>query len=77
MIYHEAGHPFPNEASVAGTRMILAMVDGLTAEDLVVSLISGGRSAIIAMPRKGISLQDKREATELLIGSKRRQFSDV
>lgn len=69
VIFHEAGHPIPNEASLEGAQMILQMLNRLKNNDLVICLISGGGSALMAMPSEGISLQDKRETTELLMRS--------
>ena len=46
----EAAHPVPDEASEAAGRRILAAVSGLTADDLVLALISGGGSALMTVP---------------------------
>lgn len=46
----EAGHPVPDENSYKGTEAVLRMVDGLTAEDTVVFLLSGGGSALFEKP---------------------------
>ena len=55
----EAGHPVPDENSFAVTEKALALVQGLTAEDTVLFLLSGGGSALFERPlRPGEELQD-------------------
>jgi glycerate 2-kinase len=56
----EAGHPLPDADGLAAAARILALVGGLTADDLVLFLASGGGSALLALPAPGISLADKR-----------------
>jgi len=46
----EAGHPIPDENSFASTKLALDMVSGLTADDTVVFLLSGGGSALFEQP---------------------------
>jgi glycerate 2-kinase len=46
----EARHPVPDEAGLNAARRILQLTDGLTAEDLVLCLISGGGSALLSLP---------------------------
>ena len=46
----EAAHPVPDEAGQAAARRILALVQGLTGDDLVLALMSGGGSALLALP---------------------------
>jgi hydroxypyruvate reductase len=55
----EAAHPVPDEAGLAASRRILEMVAGLTADDTVVCLISGGGSALLTLPLAGLTLADK------------------
>src|SRR5258708_38403712 len=55
----EASHPVRDEAGSKAARRILDKVSGLTAHDLVLVLISGGGSALLAFPAGGISLADK------------------
>ncbi len=52
----EAGHPVPDAAGVTATQDMLALLDGLTAQDLVLCLISGGGSALLAAPPPGVTL---------------------
>src|SRR5882762_8858403 len=55
----EAGHPVPDEAGRAAAARILDMVQGLTADDLVLCLVSGGGSALLTLPAPGLTLADK------------------
>lgn len=54
----EAGHPVPDENGVRGTRRALELVRGLTQEDTVLFLVSGGGSALFELPLEGASLDD-------------------
>jgi len=65
----EAGHPVPDEASEAAAGEILAAVAGLTADDQVIALISGGASALLAAPAPGLTLQDKILVNKALLAS--------
>jgi len=65
----EAGHPVPDERGVKGTEEILSLVEKAGKRDLVICLISGGGSALLIAPVGGISLQDKQNATKLLLAS--------
>ena len=56
---YEAGHPVPDENSYAATRKALELVTGLTADDTVIFLLSGGGSALFELPLiPGDELQD-------------------
>jgi len=65
----EAGHPLPDPAGEAAARKILSLVSGLSPNDLVVCLISGGGSALLPLPREGLTLRDKVDTTDLLLRS--------
>lgn len=65
----EAGHPVPDENSVAAARMVLSQVRELSADDLVLALISGGGSATLCLPADGLSLEDKQTTNRLLLKS--------
>lgn len=65
----EAAHPVPDAASEAAARAMLAAVHGLTAQDQVIALISGGASALLALPAPGLSLEDKQWAAKALLAS--------
>jgi glycerate 2-kinase len=65
----EASHPVPDEAGSKAARRILDKVSGLTADDLVLVLISGGGSALLALPADGVSLADKQAINRALLKS--------
>ncbi len=65
----EASHPVPDAAGLAATRAILARLDGLTADDLVVALISGGGSALLALPGGDLTLDDLKTVNAALLAS--------
>ncbi|MSP30359.1 MAG: glycerate kinase [Acetobacteraceae bacterium] len=65
----EASHPVPDENSEAGARTVLAAVQGLGSDDLVIALISGGGSALMALPAAGLSLADKQGVNRALLAS--------
>ena len=69
IVLREAGHPLPDAAGEAAAREILALVSGLGPNDLVVCLISGGGSALLPVPREGLTLSDKARTTDLLLRS--------
>ena len=65
----EASHPVPDERGVQGTEEILSLVEKAGERDLVICLISGGGSALLIAPVQEISLEDKQNATKLLLAS--------
>ncbi|MDB5779167.1 MAG: glycerate 2-kinase, partial [Polaromonas sp.] len=65
----EASHPVPDEAGQAAAGRILAMVQGLTENDLVLCLISGGGSSLLALPAEGLSLKEKQAVNMALLNS--------
>ena len=65
----EAGHPVPDENGVRGARRILQQVEPLTADDLVICLISGGGSALFSLPPEGISLENLADINRQLLAS--------
>ena len=65
----EAAHPVPDRAGVDAARRMLAMVAGLTADDLVICLISGGGSALLPLPAEGLDLADKQGLNAALLAS--------
>ncbi|QCG92542.1 glycerate kinase [Azospirillum sp. TSA2s] len=65
----QASHPVPDAAGQEAARRIVEMVQGLTADDLVLCLISGGGSALLALPAPGITLEDKRAVAKALLKS--------
>ena len=65
----EASHPVPDAAGQEAARSILEMVQGLRADDLVLCLISGGGSALLALPAPGLTLDDKQSINRALLRS--------
>jgi hydroxypyruvate reductase len=65
----EASHPVPDAAGQAAARRVLEKVKGLTADDLVLCLISGGGSALMAIPAEGLTLTDKQAVNKGLLKS--------
>lgn len=65
----EAAHPVADERSEFAAREIAEVVQGLTADDLVLALISGGGSAVMALPAAGITLADKQTIVRALLHS--------
>ncbi len=65
----EAAHPVPDAAGEAATRAILDAVSGLTEDDAVLALISGGGSALLTAPAPGITLAEKRAVNAALLRS--------
>jgi len=64
-----AAHPVPDAAGEAAARRMLQRVTGLTADDLVICLISGGGSALLPLPGPGLTLQDKQAINRALLAS--------
>lgn len=67
MLCVEAGHPVPDENSFKGAKEVLSMVKDLTAEDMVLFLVSGGGSALFEKPK--ISGEELADITEQLLAS--------
>lgn len=65
----EASHPVPDQAGQAAARRMLDLVQGLGPDDLVLCLISGGGSALLALPADGIGLADKQAVNRALLRS--------
>ncbi|AWB07710.1 glycerate kinase (plasmid) [Azospirillum humicireducens] len=65
----EAAHPVPDAAGLAAAERIRALVSGLGADDLVLCLISGGGSALLALPLDGVTLEDKQAVNRALLAS--------
>src|SRR5262245_27260754 len=65
----EASHPVPDAAGQQAARRILRLVQDLTPDDLVLCLISGGGSALLALPAQGITLADKQAVNKALLRS--------
>ncbi|MHB1198599.1 MAG: glycerate kinase type-2 family protein [Polaromonas sp.] len=65
----EAAHPVPDAAGLAAARRILALTQGLTKDDLVLCLISGGGSALLTLPAEGLGLEEKQRTNKALLDS--------
>ncbi len=65
----EAAHPVPDEAGMKAAGRIMNLMQGLTKDDLVVALISGGGSSLLSLPADGISAEDKRAVNRALLKS--------
>lgn len=65
----EAAHPVPDNASETAARRMLQLVAGLTEQDQVICLISGGGSSLLACPADGLTLADKQQINRALLAS--------
>ncbi|PWC31972.1 glycerate kinase [Azospirillum sp. TSO22-1] len=65
----EAAHPVPDSAGLLAAARIGTLVQGLTADDTVLCLISGGGSALLALPLDGLTLEDKQAVNRALLTS--------
>ena len=65
----EAAHPVPDAAGAEAARRMMALVGELSADDLVICLLSGGGSALLPMPLEGLTLLDEQEVNRALLTS--------
>jgi glycerate 2-kinase len=65
----EAGHPVPDEAGEKAAQEILRRVKALTANDLLLVLVSGGGSSLLTLPAEGIAMDDIKNITKQLLAS--------
>ena len=65
----EAAHPVPDAAGLEAADRILGLADGLGPEDLLLCLVSGGGSSLLAAPPSGVSLDEKRAVNRALLAS--------
>ena len=65
----EAAHPVPDQVGCDAARRILDLVSDLTADDLVIALISGGGSSLLTLPAPGLTLADKQAVNTALLQS--------
>ena len=65
----EAAHPVPDAAGLQAAQRMLDLTQGLTANDLVLCLVSGGGSALLTLPADGLTLADKQRINQALLAS--------
>jgi hydroxypyruvate reductase len=65
----QAAHPVPDAAGLHAAQRLRALVSGLTADDLVIALISGGGSSLLVAPGAGLTLADKQAVNQALLKS--------
>ena len=65
----EAAHPVPDEAGLRAAGRMMELVGGLTLDDTVICLISGGGSSLLPLPLDGITLEDKQAVNRALLAS--------
>ncbi|WP_233472260.1 glycerate kinase type-2 family protein [Cupriavidus respiraculi] len=65
----EAAHPVPDAAGHLAAGRMLERVRGLTADDLVICLFSGGGSSLLPLPLAGLTLADKQDVNRSLLAS--------
>jgi hydroxypyruvate reductase len=65
----EAAHPVPDEAGIGAAARLLSLTGGLTRDDLVLCLISGGGSALLTLPAAALTLTDKQRINRELLAS--------
>jgi glycerate 2-kinase len=65
----QSAHPVPDEAGLVGSQALLDAVKGLTEDDLVIALISGGGSALLPAPPEGLTLADEIAVNKALLAS--------
>jgi glycerate 2-kinase len=63
----KAGHPVPDKSSVRAARQVLKLVGTLSDNDLLIVVLSGGASSMLALPVEGLTLLDKQRTTNLLV----------
>jgi hydroxypyruvate reductase len=75
----EAGHPVPDAAGLAAAKEIKQISSHLSPNDLLICLLSGGASALLALPPPGIELEDKQRLAKALLksGASIREFNCV
>lgn len=64
---NEARHPVPDEGGLLGSRKILNILDDVSKNDLVISIISGGGSALLPLPAGDLELSDMQDVTQNLL----------
>lgn len=65
----EAGHPIPDQRGIKATDEIIHLLESTQSDDFIISLVSGGGSALLTNPVMGVSLSDLQELTDILLAS--------
>jgi len=65
----EASHPVPDAAGLTATEALLAELTNLTTDDLVIALVCGGGSSLLAAPADGLTLEDEQALNQTLLAS--------
>lgn len=65
----EARHPIPDAAGLQAAQRMLGLLEGLTIDDLVIGLVSGGGSALLTLPAPGLTLLQKQDINRALLNS--------
>ncbi len=63
----EASHPVPDEAGLAAAQRMVSLTQGLSKDDLVLCLISGGGSALLTLPVDGLAFTEKQRINQELL----------
>ncbi|MFX1373272.1 MAG: glycerate kinase [Promethearchaeota archaeon] len=69
IIFNHASHPIPNAIGFNGTKLMMEKIEKSNEEDLFFCLISGGGSALLPLPKKGIKIEDLQKVNSLLLSS--------
>ncbi len=64
-----ASHPIPDENGLKGAKLMMELIEKSTSDDLIFCLISGGGSALLPLPRNGMTLNDLKDVNSLLLAS--------
>ncbi|MFX0027955.1 MAG: glycerate kinase [Candidatus Hermodarchaeota archaeon] len=67
--FNYASHPIPDQSGFDGAKEMLKIIKESKREDLIIFLLSGGGSALLPLPKKGISLEDLQKLNSLLLAS--------
>ncbi len=67
IIFNYASHPIPKENGLSGTKSMMEIIKKTSNRDLVICLISGGGSALLPLPKKGIKISDLQDVNSLLL----------
>jgi hydroxypyruvate reductase len=65
--WHEASHPIPDDRSVAAAERALQIAAGVSPDECLLVLLSGGASSLMAAPAEGLSLADKRDVARTMM----------